>query len=70
MKTVNNLKKIRLERGLGQRQLAAAAGTTAATICRYEKGKRLPSLVLAMRIADVLGCKPEDLFAVEGKEAV
>ena len=73
MKIGEKLKKIRLEKGVGQRQLAEAAGTTAATISRYENGERLPKLMLFIRIVNALGCQIGDFLDdedMDGKEAV
>ena len=47
---------------LSQRDLARAAGTTAAAVSHIERGIRNPSAGLLARIASVLGCSGDDLF--------
>jgi len=49
-----DLKTIRKRMGLTQAAVAKAIGATAATVCRYENGKRLPSVKTAKRLARVL----------------
>lgn len=57
-----NLKAIRNKRGLTQRQLAAAAETTLATIGLIEIGKRMPSWDLFERLATALNVPPDRLL--------
>lgn len=47
--------------GQGQRDLACAAGTTAAAISHIERGIRNPSAGLLARIASSLECSMDDL---------
>ena len=54
------------ELGLSQRDLARAAGTTAAAISHIERGTRNPSAGLLVRIADVLQCSANDLLSGAG----
>ncbi len=49
-------------RGLTQKELAEAAGTSQAAIALIEKGKRNPGMETARRIADALNCDLDDLF--------
>lgn len=53
----------RLELGLSQQQVAEALGLNQTTICLWETGKTAPSNNNLIRLADILGCKPGDLFA-------
>ena len=49
--------------GLSQRDLARAAGTTAAAVSHIERGTRNLSASLLVRIAGALQCSPGDLLA-------
>lgn len=40
--------------GMTQRELAAMADTGCSTICEVESGRRLPNVILAMKIAKAL----------------
>ena len=51
MAVVNNLKEIRKERSLNQKDLAEAAGTCERTISRIERCERNPSLEMALRLS-------------------
>lgn len=70
MKIGKNLKRIRLRRGLSQLNVAKSVGVSKGTISLYESDGRTPTLLVAKKIADVLGCKLDDFFSDEGKEAV
>lgn len=45
-----------------QRELAAFAGTGSSTICEIESGKRLPNVILAIKIARILQTTVENLW--------
>jgi transcriptional regulator with XRE-family HTH domain len=49
------LRRIRLDLGLTQRQLAERVGIDATTVSDYEHGKMVPSILRAREIADALG---------------
>ena len=53
----------RSQLGLSQRDLARAAGTTAAAVSHIERGARNLSASLLVRIAGALQCSPGDLLA-------
>lgn len=65
----NRLKDMRAARGLSQAALADASGITRQAIHAIEAGRYLPTTAVALRLADALGCRVEDLFslAVRGK---
>lgn len=48
------LRAVRKAKGMTIYALAAAVHVTPATICRYEKGVRSPSVTIAKRISKVL----------------
>lgn len=56
------VKYYRTFEGLSQRELASLSGTAASTICEIESGKRIPNVLLAVRIARALGVPVEDLW--------
>lgn len=48
--------------GLTQRELAAQAGTGRSSVAEIESGKRIPNVLLAIRIARVLQMTAEELW--------
>ena len=61
-KLFNNLEDIRKSNGLTQQQLSLSAGVSRKSINAIENGVYVPSTVLALKIANTLNCKVEDLF--------
>ncbi len=59
---VSELKKIRTAAGLTQAELADRAGVSRKTINTVENGVFVPSTVLALSLARVLGTTVERLF--------
>ena len=51
--------------GMSRQQLAESVGVHYQTIGYLERGEYSPSLVLAMRIADVLGQEIQSLFSIK-----
>ena len=58
----NRIKVARAEFDMTQADLAKRAGVSRQTINAMELGKYVPSTVLALKIAQCLNCKVEDLF--------
>lgn len=58
----NRVRTLRLLAEMTQEELANAIGVTRQTIVALEKGKYLPSLLLAMNIADVFELPIEEIF--------
>ncbi len=58
----NTLHRWRFARGMTQQELANRAGVTRHTIMNIEHGRTQPSLLLAYRLADILGVLVTDLF--------
>jgi DNA-binding XRE family transcriptional regulator len=58
----NKLKDKRIEAGLTQEDLAKRVSCTRQTIHSIEHNRYGPSLELAYRIADALGCDINELF--------
>ncbi|MDH7641057.1 helix-turn-helix transcriptional regulator [Sphingomonas oryzagri] len=61
----NSLKDARAELGWTQAELADRAGVSRKTINTVENGVFVPSTILALRLARVLGRPVEALFALE-----
>lgn len=58
----NSVKEARSARGLTQEELARAAGVSRQTIISIEKGKYVPSVSLALKLATHFKVKVEDIF--------
>jgi putative transcriptional regulator len=69
MKLGNNIKRCRFDRDdMSQEALAAAVGVTRQTIHSIEKGKFVPSTLLAMKIARFFGKTVEEVFFIVDDE--
>ena len=65
----NRLKVLRAERDLTQADLAQRVGVTRKTINTVERGVFVPSTLLALRLARVLGVPVEDVFQLLDEES-
>lgn len=65
MAVVNNLKTIREEHGLLQKDLVSATGFCTKTIGRVERGERVPSAEFMPRIAAYFNLLVEDVFKLK-----
>jgi putative transcriptional regulator len=61
----NYVKELRKERGLTQEELAAAIGVSRQTIISIERGRYVPSLPLALKIAGFFRCSTDEMFKLE-----
>ena len=61
-KLQNNLQELRKSSGLTQQELSVSAEVSRKSINAIENGIYIPSTVLALKIANTLKCKVEDLF--------
>ena len=61
-KLLNNLEAARKSADLTQQQLSELAEVSRKSINAIENGVYVPSTVLALKIAEILGCRVEDLF--------
>lgn len=61
----NNVKEVRQERQLTQAQLAEIVGVSRQTIISIEISKYVPSVLLAIKLANALEKNVEDLFSLE-----
>ena len=61
-KLQNNLEELRKSTGLTQQELSVSAEVSRKSINAIENGIYIPSTVLALKIANTLNCKVENLF--------
>mgnify|MGYP003578289568 FL=1 len=64
----NMLGELRAERDLTQAALAELVGVSRKTINTIENGVFVPSTLLALKLAQALGLKVEDLFSLDNHE--
>ena len=67
-KVYNSVRKFRKEAGLTQEYFAEAMGVSRQTINSIERGKYIPSLPLALRIAGFFKCSMDEMFSLEEVE--
>ncbi|MFC4408927.1 helix-turn-helix transcriptional regulator [Chungangia koreensis] len=67
MEIKNRIKEYRARHDLTQKDLAEKVGVTRQTIVSLEKGTYVPSLLLAMNIAEVFNESIEAIFQKEGE---
>ena len=65
MKLKNHIKQHRARLDLTQQQLAEKVDVRRQTILAIEKNKYVPSALLAFRISQALGMRPDELFELE-----
>lgn len=63
----NRVKELRARFNLTQGELAERVGVTRQTIVSLEKGSYIPSLLLAMNIAEVFEMSIEEIFSKDKK---
>lgn len=69
MKLGNNLKRCRFDRDdMSQEALAEAVGVTRQTILSIEKGKFVPSTLLALKLAKFFNKPLEEIFYLVDEE--
>lgn len=65
MELKNNIRKLRFENSeMSQQELADRIGVSRMTIYSIEKGKYVPSTVLALKISKVFGIAVEEIFTL------
>ena len=62
---VNNVRQARVSLKMTQDELAEKINATRQTVIAIEKGNDTPSVLLALKIADIIGKKVEELFSYE-----
>lgn len=69
MKLKNRLKELRARDGLNQTELAKLAGVSRQTISLLERGEYTPSVIIALKIAQIFHENLEAVFSlVEDEE--
>jgi putative transcriptional regulator len=67
MELCNNIRRLRFENDeMSQEELATAVGVTRQTIHAVEKGKFVPSALLAFKIAGFFHVNVEEVFYLSG----
>jgi putative transcriptional regulator len=62
----NDIRGLRFAHGeMTQQDLADRIGCTRQTVIMLEQGRYVPSLALALRIAEVFGAPVEEIFALK-----
>ena len=65
-----NLKNLRLKRGLSQKKLADAIGVAQSSINYWEKGERIPSVESTNRLADFFNVTLDELYDIDYKMCI
>lgn len=65
---MNNIARLREEKGWTQEQLASAVGVTRYTVIGWEADSRLPSLEKADKLAKALDCSIYDIWPLSSAE--
>ena len=65
----NQIRKIRIEKGWSQGQVAQKTGVARQTINAIENDRSLPTLKLALKLAQAFGKPVEELFQLEKEKA-
>ena len=61
----NDIRRLRFEHGeMTQQELADRVGCTRQTVIMLEQGRYVPSLALALKIAEVFGKAVEEIFSL------
>lgn len=56
-----NIRRLRAERGMSQAELARAVGISQTLVAMIESGARTLTLPMSFDIAEVLGCKVDEM---------
>lgn len=64
-KVANRIREFRKGSNMTQEDLAGEMGVSRQTIISIEKGKYVPSLQLALRIAGYFECPTDEMFVIE-----
>lgn len=61
MSLSENIARLRKEKGYSQAELASIIGVAQPTVAQYEKGLKVPSVVVGVELARILGTTCEEL---------
>ncbi|MDR1047534.1 MAG: helix-turn-helix domain-containing protein [Treponema sp.] len=59
---IGQIKKLRIQKGISQMELSLRSGLSQSFLATLEKGKKLPSVLTVIKIADALDVNPTDFF--------
>jgi transcriptional regulator with XRE-family HTH domain len=59
---IDKIKSIRAKKGISQMELSLRSNLSQSFIANIEKGKKQPSVITLIRIADALEVNPQDFF--------
>ena len=59
---INRVRELRDQQGMTQKDLAGHAGVSRQSIISIERGRYVPSLPLALKLAEIFGCSTDDVF--------
>ena len=62
MGLIENIEAFLEREYMSQKAVADQVGVSEAAICQFLRGTRQPSFVTGLRIAEVIGCRPEELY--------
>jgi len=62
---INHVREKRIEKGWTQEELAAQLDVSRQSVISIERGKYIPSLALALKMARIFKCTMEALFILE-----
>ena len=60
---IGRIRKIRIEKGISQLELANIANFSQSFLANVESGKKKPSVLTILRIADALNVNPREFFS-------
>lgn len=60
---------LRKERGWSAKQLGKMLGKAECTVTSWERGERIPSLIMVVRLCNILGCSFEELVEAHSRLA-
>lgn len=61
MQIGENIRELRIKKGLSQTELAQQIGVGQSMIGHIERGAKIPSLIVALDLAKALGCTVEEM---------
>lgn len=62
MGLIENIEAFLKREDMKQKTFAELIGVSDAAVSQFLRGTRQPSFITGMRIAEVIGCNPEDLY--------
>lgn len=68
MRPATKIKLKRLEKGMSQVDFAKRLGISPTLVSFYESGKAIPPQKILFKMAEILGCSPEELAQKRSNE--